>query len=192
MCVFVHYENGEFDREVVMIKEIYVIKEDETTPSQGDDANMGDEELINEDMLEEISVLIENIMVEKESIYNNMEFLEEWQIEKHSERFCTEDIGTIQEDFVKFYEGLNLLEERIESQRLYIHLVNTEFEKSALKNDEERNKKCDQWIGKRFITLMSEDEDKDNNKDQPRVEVDEIVEEMWMLMRQTSRRRYSR
>ena len=40
--MFVHYENGEFDREVVMIKEISVIKEDETKTSQGYYANIGD------------------------------------------------------------------------------------------------------------------------------------------------------
>ena len=60
--VLVHYENGEFDKEAVMIKEIYVIKEDEENPSQGYYVNMGDEELLNEDMLEVISILIENIM----------------------------------------------------------------------------------------------------------------------------------
>jgi len=43
-------------------------------------------------------------MPEKECIDNNMEFLEEWQLEKHSEGFCTEGIGIIQEYFVKFYE----------------------------------------------------------------------------------------
>ena len=120
-----------------------------------------------------------------------MEFFEEWQKENPSEEFFVEDIGTIQEYFVKLYEELNFLEEGIESQILYIQLMKIELEELAFKNNEERTKKCDQWIGKIFINIMLVDEEKYNKKYQLRIEVDEIIEEMWILMRQTSRRRYN-
>ena len=84
-----------------------------------------------------------------------MDFFEEWQKENPSEGFFAEDIGTIQEYFVKLYEELNFLEEGIEIQRLYIQLMKIELEELAFKNNEERTTKCDQWIGKRFIILMS-------------------------------------
>jgi hypothetical protein len=57
-----------------------------------------------------------------------MKLLEEWLEEYLRDGYCMEVINIIQYGFAELYEELNLLEERIVSQRLHIQHVKLELE----------------------------------------------------------------
>jgi hypothetical protein len=122
--------------------------------------------------------LRDNIFSEEGCTEEEVEPLEEWMTKEPRDEYCMDD--TIQNNFVELYEEFKLLEERIVSQRLHIQDVKSQLEEEdiVLADNEEEVANCAQQQMRSGI--------------QPRTKLDDEIDMLLKLMRNTSKKRYNK